>query len=329
MKSFQKGFVHVGLIILIIVAIAIVGYLFFGKNIRPRPPISADNSFVCPNIAMSEDANGFLSNIVPEAHALTQELLLAGKLCFMEKPLLNRAVTLELRLFSRHDVPDAKARIEVPNDFQIVSGTADWSGSLKGGEQMNLRVTVKPTKPGYFQIKGWGSAHGSGISVDNQQLSKIDLDVNSSDTIMDPVWDQTFVLPDKLYSAVYPKHSLWTVSPNLTDDRIQKYQFGHALNPEKFDPIIAVTHFKSGYVDPSTKVAADQTEIRVSNKNTRTGRWTFYQAMKQSVNIDGKNIERVSVRNWKGYDINIDLLKPEYKQAFDTFVGLFAVLSED
>ena len=328
MKNFQKGFIKIGIIVLVVILIAIIGYFIFSKITRPYPPISQDNSFDCPDIVASNNANHFISNVFPVAQAMTQAPLLAGKLCFLEKPLLNKPVILEFRFKSRQDSSDSKARIELPDGFQVVSGTTDWSGDLKSGEQVNLRVTVKSTKIGYFQVKGFATANINGNKVDDQQLAKIELDVNSNDTILNPVWDQTFVLPSKLYSAVYPKHSLWTVSQSFSDDRLQKYEFGHALSPEKFEPIILVTHYKTGYVDNSTKIGAGQTEINVNNKNLKTGVWTYYPAVKQTVTSEGKSIERVSISNWNGYDIKIDLLKPEYQEAFDTFIRLFAVLSQ-
>lgn len=319
MKNSQKGFAKPLLIIVVVLIVVIVVYIFIKGAFYPSYTLK------CPGVLSNQSAlKDPLGASV--ANAMTQQPLFEGKLCFIDEPLLNKLAVLEFRFVSRSDSL-VSVSIDLPKEIQIVSGNTEWSGDLKYGQQQNFRVTVKPTKIGYYHISG------SINSGDNSRPQiggpvGIDLDVTPNGTIINPVWNKTFSPSNSLYSAVYPENSSWTVKQISTDSRFTEYDFGHALSSNNFEPIISVTYYKTGYVDNQPKNIGGGTEININKKDLKTKVWTYSSAMRQTViSTDGKSIERVTISNWNGYDIRIDLLKAEYLPAYNTFVGLFTLTS--
>lgn len=326
MKNSQKGFVR-PLLIIVLLVVVVVGYMFIKGAFYPFPPEQPDQTYTlkCSGILSNQSAfrNLLGASVV---NAMTQQPLFVGKLCFIDEPLLNKPSVLEFRFVSRADTT-VRVSIDLPKDIQVVSGNTEWTGDLKYGQQQNFRVTVKPTKTGYYHISG--SINGGDDS--RPQIGGpvgIDLDVTSNGTIINPVWNKSFSPSNAIYSAVYPENSSWTVKQNSTDSRFTEYDFGHTLSQGNFEPIISVTYYKTGYVDNQPKTTSGGTEININKKDLKTKVWTYSSAIRQTVTAtDGKSIERVTISNWNGYDIRIDLLKTEYLPAFDTFVGLFTLTS--
>ncbi|MEK7478181.1 MAG: hypothetical protein AAB645_02320 [Patescibacteria group bacterium] len=316
-------------VIVLIIVVGITGYYFLFRKINDfRPPITSQYTVECPKIiSMSDVSLSILAKVfrISVADATTQQPLLNGKLCFIEQPVLNKPAVLEFRFVSRANSSDAKANITLPKTFELVDGNTEWTGNLEQGQQKSFRVTVKPTKTGYYHIDGSITSKDNVGRLGADKLTGIDIDVTSGGTIINPVWNKTFSPSNNLYLAVYPENSLWTVSQKFSDDRFTEFDFGHALSPENFEPIITVTYYKTGYVDNQTKVTASEIEVNVNKKNLKTKEWTYYPAVKQTITTAGQTIERAVISNWNGYDIRIDLLKAEYLPAFDTFVKLFTV----
>lgn len=74
-----------------------------------------------------------------------------------EKPLLNIPVVLILKVKSNvtfKENSNISAKIELPESFELVSGNLSWEGNLKKNEEQKIKVVVKSTKVGYFQLKG-------------------------------------------------------------------------------------------------------------------------------------------------------------------------------
>lgn len=327
MKNYQKGFVKPLLIIVVVLIVVIVVYIFIKGAFYPFPPEQPDQTYTlkCPGVLSNQSAfnNLFGASV---ANAMTQQPLFEGKLCFIDEPLLNKPAVLEFRFVARSDTA-VSVNIDLPKEIQIVSGNTEWSGDLKYGQQQSFRVTVKPTKIGYYHISG---------SINRGKDSRpqiggpigIDLDVMSNGTIINPVWNKTFSPSNSLYSAVYPENSSWTVKQITTDSRFTEYDFGHVLSSNNFEPIISVIYYKTGYIDNQPKNTNGGTEVSINKKDLKTKVWTYSFGMRQTVtSADGKIIERVTISNWNGYDIRIDLLKAEYLPAYDTFIKLFTLTS--
>lgn len=316
------------ILVIVVIIIGVAGYFLFGKITNYRPPTTSQYTVECPEISVSsKNSQSLFAKVfgISVADATTQQPLLNGKLCFIDQPLLNKPTVLEFRFVSRANSSDVKANITLPKTFELVSGNTEWTGNLDQGQQKSFRVTVRPTKTGYYHIDGSVTSKDNIGRPGADKLSGIDIDVTSNGTIVNPVWNKTFSPSNNLYLAVYPENNLWTVSQKFSDDRFTEFDFGHALSPENFEPIITVTYYRTGYVDNQTKVNAGETEVNVNKKNLKTKEWTYYPAVRQTITTAGKTIERAVISNWNGYDIRIDLLKAEYLPAFDTFVKLFTV----
>jgi hypothetical protein len=57
------------------------------------------------------------------------------------------------------DCSNASLAIFIPNDFQITSGEAVWKGSIKAGEQIELRVTILAKKSGNYTVRADGKVY--------------------------------------------------------------------------------------------------------------------------------------------------------------------------
>lgn len=75
------------------------------------------------------------------------------KLSFSDKPLLNTPVTLTLSFKSTIDAQNTYAKIELPDGFELVSGSLEWQGDLKKDEEQKIEIVVKSTNVGYYQLK--------------------------------------------------------------------------------------------------------------------------------------------------------------------------------
>ena len=322
-------------VIVLIIAVGIAGYYFLFRKITDyRPPITSQYTVECPKIISVSDVGlSVLAQVfgISVADATTQQPLLNGKLCFIEQPMLNKPAVLEFRFVSRANSSDVKANITLPKTFELVSGNIEWAGNLEQGRQKSFRVTVKPTKTGYYHIDGSITSKDNVGRLGADKLTGIDIDVTSSGTIVNPVWDKTFTSPDNTFLAVYPKNDLWYAHKNIANynNAVQIYDFGHRLggDPERVEPIISVTYFKTqtGVEYNQSKQIIKQESIDVNKKNIQTKERSFSPASRQEVLVGDISRQRVSISNWNGYEIRIDLLRDEYLSAFDTFVKLFTV----
>ncbi len=79
---------------------------------------------------------------------------LQATLSLSEKPLLNTPVTLTLSFKSATTARNTSAKIEIPEGFELVSGSLEWQGDLNKDEEQKIEIIVKSTKVGYYQLGG-------------------------------------------------------------------------------------------------------------------------------------------------------------------------------
>ena len=100
-------------------------------------------------------------------------LPLLNKLCFLEKPLLNKPVKIIYKFkYDRGytdrplDTVDGTANIILPKKFSLIYGNLEWKGKLIEKEEKEIEVTVKATENGYQQVGASMSAQGIGTNGD-------------------------------------------------------------------------------------------------------------------------------------------------------------------
>lgn len=74
-------------------------------------------------------------------------------LSLFDKPLLNMPVSLVLEFKSLLNLSNISAEIELPENFEFVSGNLGWQGDLNENETQRIEAIVKSTKIGYYQLK--------------------------------------------------------------------------------------------------------------------------------------------------------------------------------
>jgi len=320
------------LTVLVLIVVGLVGYYIFTKSQPPRPiPGQAQYTFStqCSEISMSDADESILSQIVnilgPRVvSATTQQLLFESKLCFLDKPQINKASRLEFTFVSPFNLPTVTAKIELPENFEIVSGNSEWTGGLEGGKTKNLIITVKPTKVGYYHIGSIlttkdeaGAGNGS---------AQLNIDVTPQDTVINFEWKHFTSDRELLYTAYYPEH--WTFRKNLDAGEL----FGYTLNDNSFSPIIGVSYFKTGTIMEKVGQVINEQPVMLFLKNrydsldsTGMERRELPATLQTIKDGRGNQTKRV-IFTYNGYDVRISLLKPEYSLLFDKFYDIFRVL---
>ncbi|HLC62041.1 MAG TPA: hypothetical protein VJI52_03420 [Candidatus Nanoarchaeia archaeon] len=91
-------------------------------------------------------------------------LPLLNKLCFLEDPIPDKPVNLIYKLrydrgygegYRPVETVAANATIYLPPEFSLVDGNLNWKGNLIEKEDKEIKLTVKSTKEGYFQVGGY------------------------------------------------------------------------------------------------------------------------------------------------------------------------------
>lgn len=333
MKNYQKGFTKIILIVAGLILVSGVGYLLFkifwpGQPYRPIPG-QVQYTFIneCSGISMSGDnknissrvTNFFKPNI---ASAMTQQILFESKLCFLDKPQINKSSRLEFTFISPFNLSKVTAKIEVPEGFEVVSGNSEWTGNLEGGKQKSFIVTIKPTKVGYYQIKdSLTTQDRTGANLGSVRLN---IDVTPKDTFVNFEYEHFTSEHGFLYTAYYPNH--WTFRKNLDNGEL----FGYTLADNSFSPIIGVSYFKTGTeMEKIGQVIKEQpVMLFLKNKDESPDSTGMErQELPATLQTFKGGTKRVIITNYNGYDAKIVLLKPEYSLMFDKFYGIFRVLS--
>lgn len=104
-----------------------------------------------------------------------------GVLTILEKPLLNTPVPLVFSFKSVTPAPNTEAKIELPDSFELVSGTPTWNGNLETNEEGKIEVMIKSTKVGYYRLSGSAiSRQGESFFGDT---AIIDIEITPDDAI--------------------------------------------------------------------------------------------------------------------------------------------------
>lgn len=104
-----------------------------------------------------------------------------GVLTILEKPILNKAIPLVFTFKSVTPAPNTEAKIELPEGFELVSGTPTWRGDLEVNEEGKIEVIIKSIKVGYYRLSGSAiSRQGESLSGD---AAIIDIEITPDDAI--------------------------------------------------------------------------------------------------------------------------------------------------
>ena len=104
-----------------------------------------------------------------------------GVLTILEKPLLNVPVPLVFSFKSVTPAPNTEVKIELPNGFELESGTPTWNGDLEMNEERKIEVMIKSTKVGYYRLSGSAiSRQGESFFGDT---AIIDIEITPDDAI--------------------------------------------------------------------------------------------------------------------------------------------------
>ena len=78
-------------------------------------------------------------------------------------------------------IPNTEAKIELPDNFELVSGTLTWRGNLEANEEQKIEVVIKSNKVGYYKLSG------SAISRQGEsyfgKTAIIDIEITPDDAI--------------------------------------------------------------------------------------------------------------------------------------------------
>ncbi len=103
-------------------------------------------------------------------------------LSFSDKPLLNKPVTLTLKIKSLGvSLSGVSAKIELPDGISFISGDLSWNGDLTENEERSIGAVVKSSKTGFYEIKA--SALSSSYPGEGAQ-DAINVEVTENDAII-------------------------------------------------------------------------------------------------------------------------------------------------
>ena len=100
--------------------------------------------------------------LVPPSPPLSVKTPFEIKLSLLDKPLLDKPVTLTAAIKSLGGSLDLIARIELPEGFEFINGDLSWEGDLKMNEERKIQAEIKSKSVGYHQIQGFISTSQSG-----------------------------------------------------------------------------------------------------------------------------------------------------------------------
>ena len=150
----------------LIIVIAIVLAIVFWRG-GDKVPERLSNTF--PYSSKSEVSGGSPSSPMQ------------GTLTLVEKPLLETPIPLALTFKSVTPAPNTEAKIELPDNFELVSGTPTWSGNLEANEEQKIEVVIKSKKVGYYRLTGSAiSRQGEGYFG---KTAVIDIEIAPDDAI--------------------------------------------------------------------------------------------------------------------------------------------------
>lgn len=151
----------------LIIVVAIVLAIVFWRG-GDKVPERLSNTF--PYSSKSEVSGGSPSSPIQ------------GTLTLIEKPLLEKPVSLVLTFKSVTPAPNTEAKIELPDSFELVSGTSTWSGNLEANEEQKIEVVIKTKKVGYYRLTGSAISRQGENYFGNTAV--IDIEITPDDAIV-------------------------------------------------------------------------------------------------------------------------------------------------
>jgi hypothetical protein len=217
-----------------------------------------------------------------------------------DKPLLNKHVSLRFTFRFATDTPNVSARVELPDGFELVSGSLKWQGDLSRGEDRTAYAVVKATRTGYYQLTG------TAIPQDRDDASgltdTVHVEVTESDAIFGSKPENHWGQKGQAYAIPVPENNeqirselivspepelneeftiTYRVTPSIDIPGPQGTQMSLVLPPQAFE--IVATQFPPGgehYIHEDQlswkgSISQDQTvEIKATLRIINTG-WGY------------------------------------------------------
>jgi hypothetical protein len=72
------------------------------------------------------------------------------------EPLVGEAVTWHIEIYSTGpEFPNTTLRVELPEGVELVSGDADWQGTIPAGGTVAVDLVIRVTTPGEWKVHAW------------------------------------------------------------------------------------------------------------------------------------------------------------------------------
>jgi len=129
-----------------------------------------------------------------------------GILTLLDKPLLNVPVRLVFSFKSTAPAPNTIAKIELPDGFELVSGTPAWSGDIVANEEHKIEIVVKSTKTGYYQLIG-SAISNQGESSYFGDTAMINIEISTDNAILESTPKNNWHDSDRIQAGSFPKNN--------------------------------------------------------------------------------------------------------------------------
>lgn len=129
-----------------------------------------------------ERSRGMLNNfqLIKSAHASIRATnYILSRLCFLEKPILDKPVKLKYNFVSSVNVASASAKLTFPKSFTLVSGDLEWQGSLQVKQEQSIEALVNADHWGSYLIEARVDSNQQGLF----SPSSIDLHISPNDVV--------------------------------------------------------------------------------------------------------------------------------------------------
>ena len=241
-----------------------------------------------------------------------------------DKPLLNIPVILTLSFKAKVDTPSIYAEIELPNDFEFVSGDLEWQGDLNKDEEQKIEAVIKSTNVGYYQLKASViSKEGTGNPIIRVEVSENDAIIGSfpENNWYEPAQGQGIPLAEnneQIQSEliISPKLELneefiviYKLTPSINLPGPKRTQMSLVFPPKAFE-IVSIqfpeggeTYEHESQLSWAGSISKDQTvEIKATFKVNNTGWGHVYGNLKVQPNGEIANL----IQDVKIADLYVD-----------------------